>query len=138
VLATLLDGCGGKAEFTYPHTSLGGDVTIDGSPVEAGMISFLSLDRANGQEVTTRVVRGRYIAEKVPLGKVLVVISAFKETGRILDQDGRSSPELTTIIPPKYQPGFELNILPGASRVDFRMSQEQTSPGPSVGEPGPA
>jgi len=137
VLATLLDGCGRKAEFTYPHTNLGGEVTIDGSPIDVGMISFLSLNRANGQEVTTRVVRGRYIVEKVPLGKVLVVISAFEETGRMSDQDGRSSPELTDIIPPKYQSGFELDVLPSTNRVDFRMKRERTDPGPSVDELGP-
>src|SRR5438132_474601 len=72
-LAALLGGgCGGD-DCPYPNTNVGGDVTINRIPVKEGFISFQSLDPNNGHFADARIVRGRYIAENVPLGKVLVV-----------------------------------------------------------------
>jgi hypothetical protein len=119
LLAALVGGCAQKEEVAYPHTNLGGFVTVDNQPVEGGMISFCSQDTRNGQVVVTKVVRGRYIAEKVPLGKVLAVISGTRETGEKLRPGAPS--EIANLVPEKYRAGFELDVTEHSAQVDFKM-----------------
>jgi len=129
----MLGGCGIDGEVTYPITSLGGEVTIDGNTVEEGIVSFQSLDPKNGHFADTRIVRGRYIAEKVPLGKNLVVISAFKVAGLKIAGAGQPLPETGNLTPPQY-----LDVSSKTSRVDFKLTQVKAEPRPDPsGSEGP-
>jgi hypothetical protein len=123
VLAALLGGCVAKEKpIEYPHTNLGGFVTVDDNAIDDAMISFCSKDPQLGQVIVTNVVRGRYIAEKVPLGPVVVVVSGVKDTGRKVRPGGPE--EIVGIIPDKYRAGFELDVKENSSRVDFRMTTQ--------------
>jgi hypothetical protein len=134
-LCALVVGCVvQEKEFSYPHANVEGVVTLAGAPIDSGVISFLSLDPANGQSVKTPIVRGRYIAEKVPLGKVLVVISAFKKTGRMSTEGGQAFPETIDLIPPKYRNGFELDVKWDMPKVDFKLTPQGAEPGPASAE----
>jgi hypothetical protein len=68
------------------------------------------------------------VAEKVPLGKVLVVISAFQETGRMTGDRGQEFAETISLIPPKYQKGFELDVKWNMSAVDFKLTPQGDEP----------
>jgi hypothetical protein len=125
-------GCGGPAEPTYPCTNLGGHVTLDGARVVDGVVAFSSQDARLGRIVVTTIVRGRYIAEKVPLGKVLAVVSAYKlgVPGRSIEAEAlalaRADPAATSVtktnlVPQRYRYGFELDVGPRSSDVDFAM-----------------
>jgi hypothetical protein len=120
VLAASLAGCAKEEGPVYPHTNLGGWVTVDQEPINDAMISFCSQDIRNGQVVVTPVIRGRYIAEKVPLGRVLAVISGSKDTGRKTRPGG---PEMiVNIIPERYRVGFDLDVKENSAQVNFPMS----------------
>jgi hypothetical protein len=120
VLAAGLVGCSKREEPVYPNTNLGGYVTVDKAPLDGAMISFCSQDITNGQIVVTKVVRGRYIAEKVPLGKVLAVVSGLKDTGEKTRPGGPDV--VVNLVPERYRAGFELNVTERSSRVDFPMT----------------
>jgi len=130
--AALLVGCFPSSNPEFPCTNLGGTVTLDGAPIAEGSITFLG---PHGPGITTPIVRGRYIVDKVPLGRVLAVLSAFKVTGRrTLTQDGASVPEMINLIPSRYQDGFILEVTPRTSRVDFPLSHEEAQPVPAPAE----
>jgi len=146
LLRATLGGCQAKEkEREYPNTNLGGFVTVDGAPIDDAMISFTSKDIRLGKVVVTRVTRGRYIAEKVPLGPVVVVISGMKPTGRRTRPGGPE--EVVDMIPPRYRAGFELDVKEVMPQQDFKMYTETEPPkdgietpareGPSE-PPGPA
>jgi hypothetical protein len=124
VLLMSLNGCIVKEEdpHQYPYTNLGGFVTLDNAPINGAMISFCSKDIGNGQVVVTNVIRGRYIAEKVPLGRVLAVISGTMVTGRKTRPGGPE--ESVALVPEKYRAGFELEVKEDSAQVDFRMSSQ--------------
>jgi hypothetical protein len=120
VLAAGIVGCAKTQEPEYPNTNLGGWVTVDKAPIDGAMISFCSQDVTNGQVIVTNIVRGRYIAEKVPLGRVLTVISGLKDTG---EQTRPGGPQkIVNLVPEKYRAGFELFVNENSSRVDFPMT----------------
>src|SRR4051794_23755912 len=127
LLMATLGGCQTKEkEREYPNTNLGGFVTVDDAPIDDAMISFTSKDIRLGQVIVTRVTRGRYIAEKVPLGPVVVVISGMKPTGRRTRPGGPE--EVVDMIPPRYRAGFELDVKEDTSQVDFKMTPETEPP----------
>ena len=106
----------------YPNTNLGGIVTIDGTPVADGMITFTSPD---GRVIASSIRQGYYKSEQVPLGKVRVVVTASRETGRTLVVDGQPSPEILNLVPPKYHGGFALDVTRGRmSRVDLKLTSD--------------
>jgi hypothetical protein len=119
-------GCGWPSEPGYPNTNLGGTITIDGAPVTEGMVSFVSLDPHNGRTIVTPIVRGRYIAEKVPLGKVLATVVAIKMSASATARPPRAgdppTPEDGNLVPSKYRGGFELDVTPDSSEVNFTMT----------------
>src|SRR4051794_23197678 len=127
LLMATLGGCQTKEkEREYPNTNLGGFVTVDDAPIDDAMISFTSKDIRLGQVIVTRVTRGRYIAEKVPLGPVVVVISGMKPTGRRTRPGGPE--EVVDMIPARYRAGFELEVKEKTSEVNFRMTAEEAPP----------
>jgi hypothetical protein len=123
---TLLVGCFRAYNPEYPNTNLGGTVTLDGTPIPSGIITFTSQDPTNGHVVVSPIIRGRYIAESVPLGKVLAVVNAYEETGRRSGGGGRGKgkgqPEIVNVIPQQYREGFALDVTPASARVDFPMT----------------
>jgi hypothetical protein len=66
----LLCGCGGQSGAT-----VSGRVTLDGSPVSAGTISFMPVDSKTGQAVGGQIVSGSYLVNGVSAGKQHVNIS---------------------------------------------------------------
>jgi hypothetical protein len=120
--ATVL-GCGAS------RRALEGTVTINGTPMDLGMITFTPADPAAGQtSVGTKVTDGKYYldATRGPLpGKYHVEIYWSKKTGRqVKNSDGGMKDEMKEGLPAKYNTNTELTteITSWTSRADFNLT----------------
>ena len=95
----LLSGCG-SSEPDYPSTSLQGTVSVDGVPISEGKITFAPTTNGQGKGISGPIKDGRYQLENVPLGNVLVILSAERATGRMkMSSYGGEVPEIESLIP---------------------------------------
>ena len=118
ILLAAAVGCGDQA--SYPYTRLTGTVTIDGKPVEQGSLAFNPEGPDPAQAVGASIVNGHYVAEKVPLGKVRVLINATRETGRMLpNEHDKPLPERMDMVPAKYASGIEIDGQQGQNRTEL-------------------
>jgi hypothetical protein len=114
----LLAGCG-------PGTStVSGTVTIDGQPLDGGVISLVPAE-AGGEPATAEVVQGKYALRLKP-GKKHVQISAPQVVGQRKEYKGEGAPLVDIIeerLPPKYnsQTELTLDVAPGASTKDWSV-----------------
>lgn len=111
LLAPALYGCGGS-DLAYQAAKVSGTVTLDGVPIEKGVINFLSADKGAGAagEDSAEIVAGKFAATKVPTGKVLMYVIASKETGKMIPGSSTDIPETVSIIPAQYAQGIEATI----------------------------
>jgi hypothetical protein len=100
-------GCGGNA---FPVSTVEGTVAVDGVPIEAGTLNFTPLASNTGQAISTEIRDGKYRSDKVPRGRSLVIISAFKDVGEKHVEFGITYPKLKNLVPEKYQSGIELDV----------------------------
>lgn len=113
-----LTGCG-------PSTgTVAGAVTIDGQPLDSGVISFVPAEEG-GTPVTTNVVGGKYELTTTT-GKKIVQVSAPVVVGKRKEYEGPDAPlvEITEErLPPKYNSQTELNceVKAGKSVQDFTL-----------------
>ena len=118
VLIPLL-GCG-------PATgTISGTVTVDGKPVENGVISFIPVEGGKVQPVTVDIQGGKYSAEAVA-GPKLVQISAPVVTGRRKEYEGPNAPLVDITeesIPARYNSDSELkfDVQRGANAKDWAI-----------------
>lgn len=111
-----------------PHQpcSVSGEVQFDGKPVEEGAIRFVTHDKTPGPGGIGPIVDGRFTVETSGMlsGKYIVMISGFKETGKVLNIDGNEVVEKLQYVPSKYNSNatevIELN--PGANQLDFSLT----------------
>jgi len=124
-LLLLLAGCSDNrmAEVT-------GIVTVDGQPVEKGDISFFPVD-GNGPTAGDRIVNGKYLATKVPVGTMKVQIRVPKASGQkkqlYESKDGKESPVRDIIaetLPKKFNDDTELrfDVKPGKNEKNWDLS----------------
>ena len=121
----LLTGCGlGGPE--RPSTHLEGAVTLDQQPIAKGKISFIPQQKGQAQPAAAEIVDGHYQAEGVPLGKVLVRISATKETGKeiAIPHSDEKYMETVSIIPRKYAQGISIDVSAEQKTHDFELSSK--------------
>ena len=111
-------GCGGSA---YPVSTVDGAVAVDGVPIEEGTLSFSPLESNTGQAISANIKAGKYRSDKVPRGKSLVIISAFKDVGEKHVEFGITYPKLKNMIPEKYATGIELNVDAPKMTHDFEL-----------------
>ncbi|WP_254507563.1 hypothetical protein [Anatilimnocola floriformis] len=103
--AILCTGCRPSA------VTLGGTVTVNGQPVEKGVIDFASLDSAPVSP-SLEIVGGRYRG-KISVGMKRVSISAPVVTERRPEHNGPGAPMLEVTkesLPAKYNASTELTL----------------------------
>lgn len=108
----VLAGCG------PPTSVVTGTVTMDGDPLESGVISFVPAD-SPGEPVTVQVAQGKYEATMAP-GRKLVQISAPYVLEQRKEYDGPNAPLVDVMgerLPPKYHSNTELQFDAAAGRV---------------------
>ena len=101
-----------------------GQVTLDGTPLAEGQISFMP---GNGVGISTggKITNGTYRVD-VPLGEMRVEIRAPKKVGEKSAYDAPDSPKMPIFeekIPVKYNANSELKttVAKGANKADFKL-----------------
>src|SRR5579871_2235673 len=119
-LVALLGGCG-PAKPTYPSARLEGTVTLDGKPIAQGSLQFLPQDPNQAPITAVPIVDGRYVAEAVPRGKVRALLTATKETGKMVKEYSSSRLQVVNLIPEKYRAGIALDVTGDNLNQDFPL-----------------
>lgn len=101
--------------------ALAGHVVIDGEPVERGGVQFMPLER--GQPAFSEVRGGAYTA-LVPKGRVRVIFSAVRETGREVQVYSSRVPEVVNALPPELADGVEITVDGDDRAMDFVLSSK--------------
>lgn len=121
VLITIaLSGCTGSSN-KVKTAQLKGRVTVDNQPVEQGSLQFLPI--ADGQPTGAEIKAGGYEAE-VPLGKVRVVFTANRPTGRMVEEYSSSYPEVVNLIPARYAQGLEVEVVGDNAARHFALTTQ--------------
>lgn len=119
----LTAGCTGRLSQSYPCVDLSGKVVVEGKPLASGKIIFTPTQSGQGRGVTAEIVDGRYFAKAVPLGKVLVMLNAVRETGRMVrsESSGVEQPERVELIPARHRAGIPLEVAANKTVYDFAL-----------------
>lgn len=107
LVLALLSGC---AQSTT-HGTIQGTVTLDGTPLNEGVVRFVPVDGAT-QTASANVVAGEFNA-LVPVGKMRVELSAPKVIGRQKMYNTADSPEVDVVselLPARYNVRSELTL----------------------------
>jgi hypothetical protein len=125
LIAPVLAGCGsGKPKA--PSARLEGTVKLDGAPIAKGTINFIPQGSKQAQPDSAPIIDGRYAAQAVPLGKVLVMIRASKETGKMISiPDSKEQyADVVEIIPQKYAQGIPIEVSGDKPTWDFDLTSK--------------
>jgi hypothetical protein len=116
----LVIGCGADKP-TFPAARLEGNVTVDGKPITEGNLQFVPRDVGQAPVTGAAIVDGRYLAERVPLGKLRVVINATKETGKMVTEYSTPRPQVINLIPEKYRSGIPIEVTADNANLNFDL-----------------
>jgi hypothetical protein len=126
-MAMAAAGCGGDG---IPREPVSGKVTLDGSPLDSGLIAFTPADNTR-PPAGTAIQDGRYSigrGDGPAPGPHTVTISSRKPTGKKLksaDFPGTLVEETREIIAPQYNVDSRLGVevkQGGVNRFDFDLS----------------
>ncbi len=116
-------GCGPARIDRAP---VGGEVTLDGAPLESGYIAFQPL--AGGPSAGGEINGGRFSIprEEGPSpADYRVEIISYKSTGRQIadpDRPGQTTEEKRQIIPAKYNAKSDLQVtIPAGGKLDMNF-----------------
>lgn len=109
----MVAGCSQGPKFG----DVSGQVTLDGKPVNAGIIRFFPIDGNTGTG-SSEISKGQYLAKHVPVNKFRVDISASNVPA--VPVEGVVYPE---IIPSRYnaQSELTLDVAEGTNQKDFSL-----------------
>lgn len=121
----LAAGCSQAESSNYQSARLEGEVTVDGQPIEDGTVQFVPADLANGPITQATIMKGRYVAAKVPLGKVTAVLHA-NPPAPPAQVTSEYHPPKTVGIPERYKSGFPIEVKENKADQDFPMSSKES------------
>ena len=129
VPSLLQAGCGGEDG----RATVRGTVSLEGVPLESGMIQFLPTPGSSGLAAGAIIENGRYsITKKGPMpGNYKVLVTACHKTGQMVPvptigpgvKEGEMMEEKVQFIPDKYNTNSELmvEIEPGRNSHNFEL-----------------
>jgi hypothetical protein len=117
--ASILCGCGDGGR---PRVSITGSISVNGVPLEAGMIVFRPLESGAGSGGSAEVTDGRYRLDNVPIGPTVFTFSGTRLTGKsIPGPGGQPEPERVNVIPRKVlNQGLERKVEDDSTQ-DFSL-----------------
>lgn len=124
VALAFLAGCSGP-----PKAQVSGSVTLDGVPIENGIIQFYPAG-GPGQTAGGGIENGRYQLE-TSTGEMTVTINASKVVGKRAMYDTPDSPKvdvLKELVPTEYNATSKLKVTlkPGVNeKVDFDLKSKK-------------
>jgi hypothetical protein len=120
LLAALVSGCG-AGKPTYPAARLEGSVMLDGRPIAEGNLQFVPEDVGQAPITGASIVEGRYVAEAVPQGKLRVLLTASRETGKMVTEYSTPRPQVINLIPEKYRSGIPIQVNGDDANLNFAL-----------------
>jgi hypothetical protein len=126
VMATaVLPGCGA------PTATVSGEVTVDGQPLDKGVISYVPAEGA-GAAATAEVAKGKYHLQTTP-GAKWVQVSAPVVVGQRKEYNSPNAPLVDVSgerLPERYNAKTELKfeLKPGANVKDWSVEGKQPAP----------
>ena len=137
LLVGLLAGCpdGSKKLQTV---ILVGTLRYNGMPISEGHVQFLPMESNAGQPDGGSILDGKYVAKRVPIGKVnaVVVIYSMAQFDRLNADPLAEKPagKKKVEVPEKYRKGIPLIITKSTTHFDFdlRDPEPKTSGGRKV------
>jgi hypothetical protein len=137
VLSSALAGCGGN------RAAVEGSVTLDGKPVDGGIIAFIPDDGKSGEDHVKahgEIKGGKYAlsrSEGPNPGKYKVTINWPKKTGRKVDAPGDPGVKMDEVkeaVPARYnkQTTLVIEIKSGSNTKDYELKSDGTSKGDST------
>ena len=124
--AVVFAGC--QRGPTYETAALAGRVVIDGEPVAKGGVQFMPIEQ--GQPAFGEVRDGVYAA-RVPKGRVRVIFSSTRETGRMVQVYSTQVPEVLDVMPESLREGIEITVTGDDPSRDFVLSSKPDRQAPS-------
>jgi hypothetical protein len=120
----LMSGCGGGASYDGPErAAVSGQVTLDGTPLPFGSISFMGAE--GGRNASTGIANGQYSipAESGPnLGKYRVTILGYQQAPP--EDAGDEASAGQQVVPPQYNANttLEVQITAGENTHSFALT----------------
>lgn len=118
-------GCNQAVNSNYQSARLEGEVTVDGQPIEDGTVQFVPANLADGPITQAMIMKGRYVANKVPLGKVTAILHANPPAPPTQVTSDYQPPK-TVGIPSRYKSGFPIEVKENKADQDFPMSSKES------------
>jgi len=123
-LMAVLAGCGGGK----PQARVTGTVTLDGKPLDTGVIHFYPQSDEGGPSASADIQAGQYQLQ-TGIGPMKVVINANRVVGKRKMYDTPDSPVVEDIrdtLPERYNMKSELkaNLTPGPNGVNFDLKND--------------
>ncbi len=102
-------------------------MSVDGQPITTGTIEIVPRRSGQGKGVSAPIVDGKYTLEKAPLGPVIAMLVAERETGRMVKSPygEQMSREMQSLIPSRYASGIPLEIVADKATQDFKLEQRE-------------
>lgn len=110
------------------RAEVSGTVSLNGTSIEEGSISFIPVEGNNGPEVGAVINKGRYHIPRtlgVMVGKNRVELKAFRNSGRKVQDPtgppGTLAEERVAAFPPEYNERSTLfrDVNKGSNTIDF-------------------
>jgi predicted small lipoprotein YifL len=125
-LGATMVGCGSDAPAERPRADVSGNVTLDGSPLPDGEITFVKV--AEGVNDPVPIVNGKY-AGKASVGDRKVEIRAYREVKANTDMYGADAPvSKENFLPEKFNVKTELKDVTiskdGPNNFDFEVTSK--------------
>jgi len=119
LLALLLAGC----DQGPPKGTVKGTITLDGQPVDGGVITFVPSD-GNSQPEAVQITGGEY-AVTMPVGDKRVEIYWAPSGGQAADTASQGREQIVQRIPSKYNAQSTLThtVTKGEARKDFALTK---------------
>lgn len=132
----LASGCGEAESSNYKSARLEGEVTVDGQPIDEGTIQFIPANTEDGPITQAAILKGRYVANKVPLGRVTAVLRATPPPPPAQVTSDYYPPETAVGIPERYSSGFPIDVKEDKADQDFPMTSKGSAPAAPKARPG--
>ena len=121
-------GCG-AADGGPERAAARGTVTVDGVPVEAGMVQFTPIQGTTGPVAGAIITNGEYSAPKKAgpvVGTNRVEILGTRKTGRKIQTLLGMADEHESVVPEKYLTNSTLvrEVKSGKNEFNFQLSSE--------------
>lgn len=115
-------GCGEHRNYEY--TSISGQVTFEGKPVQQGRISYFPSESGHGAGGSAPIVDGRYQLDKIPIGRNGFIFSASVETGKLVAGiTGEKMPERVSLLPERYRTEGIVRDIGDGNIQDFALEK---------------